>query len=256
MAVEPVSIPRVGMDPVSEEMRGRFFGMYLAYVVDRMEPTQEGRVRLWCPSVLSGEKTEKNCWLPWANPSANGLDVPELGAAVWVAFEGGYPSHPVYFPGIIIDGETPKAGTGGEDWPLEVSYTSGGSGPPITATLPADTARDNPPAYPKNHVFERFGWRFELTEGDDGGGPRGLVRHPSGTTLLIDAQGRVQVRSEGGIFFDTVGDFVIGLREGASFKVVREGGTSMILGASGFHVTGHSSSILGRTVIKGGRGDI
>ena len=250
MAHGPITNPILGRDPQSEEARGRFYGTYCGYVTNRDDPERRGRVQVWAPAVLPGERNQSRSWLDWCESASSGLDVPPLGAAVWIIFEDGLTTNGVYLPGITPEGEIPEAAIGGEDWPDARTYRTGGFGPQIEATLPADTARANPPPYPTNHVWERFGFRMEITEANEASGPRALIRHPSGTTLLIDADGRVQVRSEGGIFIDTAGDFTIGLRERSTFRVIRENGTGLVLGAAGFHVTGHAASLLGRAVLR------
>lgn len=248
MTIGPVSNPHEGMDPTAEELRGRWFGMYLGFVVDRNDPDRRGRVRVWAPNVLGGDKTDESAWTDWCESAGNGLDVPPLNSAVWIAFEGGYVMNPIYFPGIVPDGETPPAADGKEVWPAKRDYASTGHGVQISATLPADTAADNPPEYPQNHVLDRLGFRLEMTEPNGESGPRALLRHPSGTTLLIDADGRVQVRSVGGLFLESEGDVTFAMSKGATFRVLYDGGSGMSLSASGFCFQGYQFNVMNRPI--------
>lgn len=244
---------RPWLDPTVEEHRGRFYGRYAGYVRDRSDPTKTGRVKVYVPAIL-GDEDKKSSWLDWCLPASPGLSVPPMGAAVWVTFENGQVQHGVYEWGWLT-GETaaqsaaPKAGKGEADptWKAAVTKASAGFGPAITATIPADTAIAVPPVYPYNKVYESEGGHtIELD--DSPGAQRGRFRHPSGTEIRVEPNGSVHILSAGAVFEHVVGDRVIMLSPGASFKVIYPDGSSLVLGGSGFHVTGHAASILGRTI--------
>ena len=71
----------------------RFFGVYRGIVVDNQDPLSKGRLKLQVPQVLSSEITG---WA-WGSyqPGVTNI-IPELGAGVFVMFEGGDPSFPVW----------------------------------------------------------------------------------------------------------------------------------------------------------------
>lgn len=77
----------------------RFYGVYRGVVKDTNDPLGKFRVKLQVPQVLSNAITE------WAWP-VNQLGVttvsPNVGQGVWVMFEGGDPSYPVWV-GIFGD---------------------------------------------------------------------------------------------------------------------------------------------------------
>jgi len=72
----------------------RFFGLYRGVVVDNNDPTPSlNRVKLKIPQVLFDATTG------WAWPvEASGANMvkPEVGQGVWVMFEGGDPSFPIW----------------------------------------------------------------------------------------------------------------------------------------------------------------
>jgi hypothetical protein len=66
-------------------------GIYRGTVVNTTDPMMQGRIRISIPSVTSGESD-------WAMPCrpVNSTTVPQLGSQVWVMFEAGNVSHPVW----------------------------------------------------------------------------------------------------------------------------------------------------------------
>lgn len=71
----------------------RFFGIYRGVVVANNDPLNQGRLRLQVPQILADAVTE---WA-WPTNTANlALQVPEIGQGVWVMFEGGDASYPMW----------------------------------------------------------------------------------------------------------------------------------------------------------------
>ena len=71
----------------------RFYGVYRGIVVDTQDPLNKGRLRLQVPQVLLEEETG---WA-WASYQPGVLNVlPQVGAGVFVMFEGGDPSFPIW----------------------------------------------------------------------------------------------------------------------------------------------------------------
>jgi uncharacterized protein involved in type VI secretion and phage assembly len=72
----------------------RFFGLYRGVVVDNNDPNPTlNRVKLKVPQVLFEATTS------WAWPvEASGANMvkPDIGQGVWVMFEGGDPSFPIW----------------------------------------------------------------------------------------------------------------------------------------------------------------
>jgi hypothetical protein len=81
----------------------RFYGVYRGIVTDKLDPLNKGRLKLRVPQVLAEETTG------WAWPSYQPgvINVlPEVGSGVFVMFEGGDPSFPVWLGAFT---ETPPA---------------------------------------------------------------------------------------------------------------------------------------------------
>jgi len=97
--------------------RNRYFGKYRGTVVDNQDPTNRGRVKVRVPSVLN----DLNVWampcLPYAGNNVGIFTVPEPGAGVWVEFEAGDLSYPIWTGGFWADGEVPKNEKGTEATP-------------------------------------------------------------------------------------------------------------------------------------------
>lgn len=79
----------------------RFPDVYRAIVVDNQDPLGKGRLRLTVPQVLFDTPTDW-CWGFYKF----GLQTtpPTVGTGVWVSFEGGDPSYPVWMDGFDSSG--------------------------------------------------------------------------------------------------------------------------------------------------------
>ncbi len=237
-----------------EEVRGRFYGRYMGFVRDRADPAKLGRVRCYVPAIIPTDSPKH--WLDWCMPSSAALAVPPMYAPIWIEFEHGHVQSGIYtwgwFKGDDADSSTAPAAAKGQDdptWVDSLTAKTGGFGGDISATMPADTAKANKPEYPYDKVFvSEGGHRFEVD--DSPGKPRLRYYHPKGTTLLIDSDGSVHIRSAGAQYHHSEGDYVVMLGQGATFKVVYPGGSGLAVGASGVTVNGHQVRIMGRPIIR------
>lgn len=79
---------------------GRFLGKYRATVLQNIDPEQRGRLQLMVPDVLGPiPSTWAEACVPLAGPTGPPMGVymvPPIGAGVWVEFERGDPSYPVW----------------------------------------------------------------------------------------------------------------------------------------------------------------
>ena len=99
-----------------ERIESRYFGKYRGQVTDNIDPDNLGRLRAKVPRVLGDEETG------WALPafiyggaSEQGLyAVPDVGAGVWVEFEGGDLSYPIWSGTWFTSGAIPESATPGK----------------------------------------------------------------------------------------------------------------------------------------------
>ena len=86
----------------------RYFGKYRGRVVDRNDPRQLGRLRANVPEVLGGQNSG---WAlpctPYAGPDQGLFTVPPVDSGVWIEFEAGDPSRPIWSGCWWGDGQIP-----------------------------------------------------------------------------------------------------------------------------------------------------
>jgi hypothetical protein len=99
-----------------ERVEGRFYGKYRGQVTDNTDPDNLGRVKASVPRLLGNEETG------WALPafiyggtSEQGLfAVPDIGAGVWIEFEGGDLSYPIWSGTWFTSGAIPESAQTGQ----------------------------------------------------------------------------------------------------------------------------------------------
>lgn len=94
------------LDDVLERLRTRYYGKYRGLVTDVDAKTM--RIRATVPSVLGDSKTG---WclpcVPYAGDRVGFAFLPEIGSGVWIEFEGGDVSYPIWVGGYWHDGQCP-----------------------------------------------------------------------------------------------------------------------------------------------------
>jgi uncharacterized protein involved in type VI secretion and phage assembly len=95
---------------VLERLRNRFFGKYRGVVTDVDASTM--RVKASVPAVLGQQHSG---WarpsVPFAGPSMGFAFLPQVGTGVWIEFEGGDVSYPIWVGCYWHDGEQPSDAT-------------------------------------------------------------------------------------------------------------------------------------------------
>jgi uncharacterized protein involved in type VI secretion and phage assembly len=96
------------LEDLLERLRTRFYGKYRGIVTDVDAATM--RIKATVPSVL-GDVNTGWCMpcVPYAGPGVGFAFLPETGSGVWIEFEGGDPSYPVWVGGYWREGEFPAA---------------------------------------------------------------------------------------------------------------------------------------------------
>lgn len=99
-----------------ERVEGRYYGKYRGQVTDNNDPDNLGRIKAKVPRLLGDEDTG------WALPafiyggaSEQGLfAVPDVGAGVWIEFEGGDLSYPIWSGTWYTSGAIPESAKPGK----------------------------------------------------------------------------------------------------------------------------------------------
>jgi len=218
---------------VARESERRVYGKYRGFVADNQDPETRARLRLVVPSVLGTETTG------WALPclAAGGLAdqgffaVPEVDAQVWVEFEEGDVSRPIW---------TGTFWQQAADVPAEAALT-----PPTTRLLKT----------PSGHLFQ-----IDDKEGEE----RLFLHHVAGTELEIDKDGNVLLTDAGGakVTLDAKGGKLLVedangnklTMEAAGTTVEDANGNKIEMAAAGVTVSGQKVVIKGQQVALAGDG--
>lgn len=92
-----------------EYLRTHFFGKYRGTVSDNNDPASRGRIKVKVPAVSGDLEVWAMPCVPYAGPGVGFYSLPPTGAGVWVEFEAGDPSYPVWTGCFWADGELPDA---------------------------------------------------------------------------------------------------------------------------------------------------
>jgi len=97
---------------VIERVRSRFYGKYRGTVTEIDSDTK--RIKAKVPAVLGDQSTGwcRHC-VPYAGPNVGMAFLPEVGAGVWIEFEGGDVSYPIWTGCYWRDGEMPSDAAAG-----------------------------------------------------------------------------------------------------------------------------------------------
>ena len=147
------------------EPREKFNGMYRGKVVDVDDPYKKGRIRIEVFGVFDDLPVDTLPWAIFADPLMGGQEnlggfiVPDMDSHVWLFFEEGDHTQPVYFAGAPARPHGPPEATNGE--------------------------------YPRNKVFRtKAGHVIEID--DTPGETRVRIKHTSGTEVEVDDDGNVE----------------------------------------------------------------
>ncbi len=98
-----------------EEVHQRFYGKYRGKVTDNSDPLKRGRVKANVPEVL-GDIASGWCTacVPYAGSDKGWFVIPEIGDGVWIEFEAGDPSRPIWVGSWFGDGDIPNDPSGSQ----------------------------------------------------------------------------------------------------------------------------------------------
>jgi hypothetical protein len=96
------------MNDMAEVMEGRFFGKYRGTVKSNQDPTGRGCLEVLVPAVMDREPIWAMPCVPYAGNNTGFYTMPEPGTGVWVEFEAGNPSYPIWVGCFWADDQVPK----------------------------------------------------------------------------------------------------------------------------------------------------
>jgi uncharacterized protein involved in type VI secretion and phage assembly len=79
-----------------EHQLSKFFGKYSGSVTDNRDPLLRGRLRVKVPQVLGEAEVWALPCVPYAGKDVGFFTLPKTGTVVWVEFEAGDPSFPIW----------------------------------------------------------------------------------------------------------------------------------------------------------------
>jgi uncharacterized protein involved in type VI secretion and phage assembly len=107
---------------VAQNQRQHVYGKYRGIVTDNQDPDQQGRIKAKVPALFSDEETG---WamasVPYANAGHGFFFLPEVNDTVWIEFEAGDPSRPIWTGCWWTNNNAPQS-----DPKVKVIETAGG----------------------------------------------------------------------------------------------------------------------------------
>lgn len=91
---------------LADALRGKWFGKYRGIVSEVDAATM--RVRACVPAIADVDLGWATACVPYAGPGVGFVMLPEANSGVWIEFEGGDLSYPIWVGGYWRDGEVPE----------------------------------------------------------------------------------------------------------------------------------------------------
>jgi hypothetical protein len=102
-------------DPLRRN-EGRYFGKYRGLVKDNKDPLKLGRVQATVPAIPGMTVNWALPCAPYAGDQVGFYTIPPVGALVWIEFEGGDPTYPIWSGCFWNTGQVPtEVGTNSDD---------------------------------------------------------------------------------------------------------------------------------------------
>ncbi len=88
-------------------IRNRYFGKYRGTVTDNADPTSRGRIKVRVPAVLGELEVWAMPCVPYAGDGVGFYSLPNAGTGIWVEFEAGDASYPIWSGCFWADRQLP-----------------------------------------------------------------------------------------------------------------------------------------------------
>jgi uncharacterized protein involved in type VI secretion and phage assembly len=99
------------LELIEELLRKRYFGKYRGKVVDNNDLQRRGRLKVSVDGIIGSDGVWASACVPYAGPSVGFHFMPPSGALVWIEFEGGDPSFPIWTGCTWASGDLPQEAT-------------------------------------------------------------------------------------------------------------------------------------------------
>ncbi len=97
------------LDRVVEMLNQRYYGKYRGEVTGNTDDTHRGMLEVKCPSVMGEQVMWALPCTPYAGDKVGFFAMPPIGASVWIEFEAGNISTPIWSGCFWKDGEIEAA---------------------------------------------------------------------------------------------------------------------------------------------------
>ena len=104
-------MPEPEMEELIGELGSRphYFGKYRGTVANNLDPLGRGRLQVSVPAVLGDVSAWAMPCVPYAGPNLGFYTMPEIGTGIWVEFEAGDVSFPIWSGCFWNDGDIDSA---------------------------------------------------------------------------------------------------------------------------------------------------
>ena len=102
-------MPDDRVDALLDHATRRFYGKYRGVVTDNRDPNSRGRLQVSVPAVMGEAPVWAMPCVPYAGQDVGFYAMPDVGAGVWVEFEAGHASYPIWVGGFWGDGQIASA---------------------------------------------------------------------------------------------------------------------------------------------------
>jgi uncharacterized protein involved in type VI secretion and phage assembly len=100
------------LEKLADWVRRRHFGKYRGTVTDNADPTKRARLKIRVPAVLGDLEVWAMPCVPYAGDKVGFYVLPEAGTGVWVEFEAGDSSYPIWTGFFWADDQLPDEASG------------------------------------------------------------------------------------------------------------------------------------------------